>query len=415
MKNNSKIVKKIAAAVLAVILAATLCGCDKGYLMNVDGMDIRNGVYIQLMESAYSMAETAYKNETAANSDTSEGGEASDSDTSGSEKDVPITERTIEGKNGSQWIKDETLNSVKRFVAVQRKCGELGITLTDDEIAAISVEVNETWDSENMYVKYLYGFNTMGEYYESRGIAQESVIAINQVNALQNKLFLHFYDKGGEFEVTEDEINDYLKENYCAVKSQTFSYTDAAGNPLVSDDEKKAVKDKAQGYADRINNGEAPLDVFYEYSMASLEESVKAAAETEYNADNADGLTKDEWIKKQIENENLTKPENPDDLDRFIQKTSTNFDADTIDYIFSAAADGKAVVREGTTGVYIIIKEDVTKKTSWKEDNNETFLTAIKGDEFRGMVDLFGQNYEVDADDYLVNKKYGPERLNEDK
>ncbi|MDE6733345.1 MAG: hypothetical protein K2J77_10770, partial [Oscillospiraceae bacterium] len=319
-----KTIKKIAAAVLAVVLAATLCGCDKGYLMKVDGMDIRNGVYIQLMESAYSMAETAYKNETAANSETSEGSEASGSDTSGSEKDVPITERTIEGKNGSQWIKDETLNSVKRYVAIQRKCGELGITLSDDEINAINVEVNETWDSENMYVKYLYGFNTMGEYYESRGIAQESVITVNQVNALQKKLFLHFYDKGGEFEVTEDEINDYLKETYCVVKSIRLPYTNAAGDPLATDEEKKAVKDKAQGYADRINNGESPVDVFFEYSKETLEESAKASAETNYSADNAEGLTKDEWIKQQIESVNLTKAETPEELDAYITKESTN-------------------------------------------------------------------------------------------
>lgn len=406
--------RKIAAAVLAVVLAATLCGCDKGYLMKVDGMDIRNGVYIQLMESAYSMAGSAYANEVAEASENSENSEAGDGDTSGSEEDIPITERTIEGKTGSQWIKDETLNSVKRYVAIQRKCDELGITLTDDELAAINVEVNETWENENMYVKYLYGFDTMGEYYESRGIALESVVEVNRVNALQNKLFLHFYQKGGEFEVTDDEINDYLNENYCVVKSLSLPYTSAAGDPLVTDDEKKAVKDKAQGYADRINNGESPVDVFFEHSKEALEESAKASAETKYSADNAEGLTKDEWIKQQIESVNLTKAETPEELDAYITKESTNFDADTIDFIFGAAADGKATVRETTTGVYIIIKEDVTKKTSWKEDNNETFLIAIKGDEFRGIVDLFGQNYEVDADDYLVNKKYGPERLNED-
>lgn len=406
-----KTIKKIAAAVLAVVLAATLCGCDKGYLMKVDGMDIRNGVYIQLMESAYSMAETAYKNETAANSETSEAG---DGDTSGSD-DTPITEKTVEGKNGAQWIKDETMNAVKRYVAIQRKCDELGITLTDDELAAISVEANEMWDEKNMYVKYLYGYETLGAYYESRGIALESVVEVNRVNALQNKLFLHFYDKGGEFEVTEDEINDYLKENYCVVKALSLPYTSAEGDPLVTDEEKKGVKDKAQGYADRINNGESPADVFYDCNMTALEESAKASAEKNYSEDNEEKLTKEEWIKKQIESANLTKAESPEKLDLFIQKSTTSFDADTVDYIFSAAADGKAVVREGITGVYIIIKEDVTKKTSWKEDNNASFLTAIKSDEFSGIVDLFGQNYEVDADDYLVNKKYGPERLNEDK
>lgn len=408
MKNG---LKKFAAAALAVVLAASLCGCDRGYLMTVDGEDIRNGVYLQLLQSAYSMAETTYEKQTAENPDTSEAG--GDSSESGS-KSVPITDREIEGKNGSQWIKDETMKAVRRFVAIQRKCDELGIALTEEELNDISVDVNKTWESENQYVKYLYGFDTMGEYYESLGIAQESVKEINRVNELQSKLFLHFYQKGGELEVKESEIDSYLKETYCAIKYQSFSFTDASGKALETYADKKAVKDKAQAYADRINNGESPVDVFYEYTLSRVEESAKASAETEYKEDNADKLTKDEWIKKQIENANVTKADSPNDLDRYITKDSTTFDADTNDYIFKAAADGKATVFESENAVYLIIKEDVTKKTTWKEENNEAFLTAIKSEEFRDMIDLFGQNFEVKFDDYLVNKKYGPEKLNEE-
>lgn len=406
------LMKRIAAAALAVVLAASLCGCDRGYLMTVDGKDIRNGVYLQLLQSAYSMAEDAYEKQIADSSDTSQAG--GDSGESGSES-VPITEREIEGKNGSQWIKDETLKAVRRFVAIQRKCDELGITLTEEEENEISVDVNKTWENENQYVKYLYGYETMGDYYESRGIAQESFKEISRVNELQNKLFLHFYQKGGELEVTESEIDSYLKETYCAVKYISFSYTDASGKALESDADKKAVKDKAQGYADRLNNGESPVDVFYEYNLSRVEESVKASAETEYKEDNADKLTKDEWIKKQIESANITKADTPDDLDRFITKDSTNFDSDTNDLIFKAAADGKANVIETEKAVYLIIKEDVTEKTTWKGENNVAFLTALKSDEFREMIDIFGQNYEVKLDDYLVNKKYAPEKLNENK
>lgn len=402
--------KKIAAAALAVVLAASLCGCDRGYLMSVDGEEIRNGVYLQLLQSAYSMAETAYEKQIAENPETSEAD--GDSSESGSES-VPITDREIEGKNGSQWIKDETLKAVRRFVAIQRKCDELGITLTEEELNEISVDVNKTWETENQYVKYLYGYNNMGEYYESQGIAQESFKEINRVNELQNKLFLYFYQKGGELEVPESEIDSYLKETYCAVKYLSFSYTDASGKALENDADKKAVKDKAQGYADRLNNGESPVDVFYEYNLSRVEESVKASAETQYSEDNAEKLTKDEWIKQQIESANITKADTPDDLDRFITKDSTNFDTDIMDYIFNAAADGKANIVENESAVYLIIKEDVTKKTTWKEENNEAFLTSIKSDEFRDMIDLFGQNYEVKLDDYLVNKKYGPEKLNE--
>ena len=395
--------KKIAAAALAAMLAVTLCGCDRGYLMTVDGVDIRNGVYLQLLQSAYSLAGTALEKQNADNPDSS----SSEEDT------TPITEEMIEGKTGSQWIKDETMKAVRRFVAIQRKCEELGIALTEEEENEISVEVNKTWESENQYVKYLYGYNTMGDYYESQGIAQESVKQINRVNELQNKLFLYYYDKGGEFEVNESEIDDYLKETYSVVKYQSLAFTDASGKALESDADKKAVKDKAQGYVDRINNGESVVDVFYEYNLSRVEESAAARAETDYSEDNADNLTKEQWIKQQVESANVTKADSADDLDRYLTKESTTPDADTLDYIFKAASDGKATLFEAENAVYIIIKDDITKKTKWKEDNHEALLTAIKSDEFREMIDLFGQNYEVTADENLVNKKYGPEILND--
>lgn len=402
--------KKAAAAVLAVVLAASLCGCDRGYIMTVDGVDIRNGVYLSFMRTAYSMAGEELKKQ---NSETS-GDDTPADETSGdtSEASVPITKEEIDGKSGSQWIKDETMKAVRRFVAIQRKCAELDITLTEDELKEINSNLTETWDNENQYMQYIYGYKTMGEYYESQGIGQESMREILKVNELHDKLFMYFYGKGGDLEVKESEINDYLKENYATVKLQSFSYTDASGKKLEKDEEKKAVKDNAQKYADRINKGEKPVDVFYDYNLTRAEEAAKAKAETDYKEDNEEKLTKDEWIKKQVEAADVKKAESEEELDKVISKKSSSLDEKTTEYIFNAPSDGKATVFEAENSVYLIIKEDITKKSKWKEDNNQNILNEIKGDDFQNMIDLFGQNYEVVADESLVNKKYGPERLN---
>lgn len=395
------IIKKVCAAVLAVILAATLTGCDKGYLMTVDGMDIRNGIYLSFLSMAYSSAGDALA------------AEKTDEDSSITDEDkTPITEKTIQGVDGSTWIKSETLKAVRRFVAIQRTCEQLGIILTDEDIKEVNSKITSEWEEENVYLQYIYGFSTMGEYYESQGIGQESMREILRVNKLQDKLFLYYFDKGGEFEVSDSEILDYLKENYATVKMQSFSYTDAEGKKLEKDEDKKAIKDEAQAYADRINNGEKPIDVFYEYNLKTAKESVKAKAEKEYKEDNEDGLTKDEWIEKEIEALGIKKAEKEEDLDRFLSKEGSSFDEKTTEYIFNAASDGKATVFEVENGVYIIIKSDITTKTSWIEDNHDNILNEIKGEDFRNMMDLFGQNYEVVADDSLVNKKYAPETLN---
>lgn len=397
------IIKKVAAAVLAVVLAASLCGCDRGYIMTVDGMDIRNGIYLSFLGNAYSMALSEVK-------------EQEDDDTPADESDetdtTPVTEKEIDGMSGSEWIKEQTLKNVRRFVAIQRRCDELGITLTDDELGDINADINETWDTENQYLMYIYGYNTMGEYYESQGIGKESMKEIQRVNKLQDKLFMHYYDKGGELEVSDSEIDEFMKENYAVAKVQGFRYTDYSGKKLEKDEDKKAIKDEAQKYADRINKGEKPIDIFYEYNMTYTEEAVKADAETKYKEDNEEGLTKEEWIKKEIEKVGVKKAESEDELDWFISKESSSFDEKTTEYIFNAASDGKATLFEADDGVYIIIKEEITTKTKWKEENNEKILNDIKGDEFQNMIDIFGQNYEVVADEALVNRKYAPEILN---
>lgn len=389
-------IKKIAAAALAVVLAASLSGCDKGYLMTVDGVDIRNGIYLSFLQTAYSMANTEYEEQNESDADTS----------------TPITEKSIDGKDGSQWIKDEALKSVRRFVAIQRKCDELGIELTAEELSTLNADISKSWDEENTMIKYYYGYNTMGEYYESQGIGQESVKEIRRVSKLQDKLFMYYYGKGGELEVKDSEIDDYLKKNYATVKLQSMSYTDTSGKNLEKDEDKKAVKDMAQSYADRINKGDKVADVFYDVNYNRAEETAKAKAETDYKEDNEDKLTKEEWIKKQIEAANITKAESDDDLDVVISKESSSLDEKLTEYIFNAPSDGKATIFELEKSVYIVVKEDITKKSKWKEDNNETILNAMKGDDFQSMIDLFGQNYEVTLDESLVNKKYAPEKLN---
>lgn len=409
--------KKAACAALAAVLAVSLCGCDRGYIMTVDGMDIRNGIYLSFMGTAYSNAQTALNEQKAAESEETSSGEESaesnDSSDTSEEESLPLTEEQIDGKSGSQWIKDETMDFVLRFVAVQRKCEELDIKLSDEEIAKINDDLSKTWDNENQYLQYIYGYNTMGEYYESQGIGKESMREIRRVNELETKLFEYYYDEGGELEVDKDTFNKHLKENYAVVKMHLFAYKDASGKALESDEQKNAVKEKAQKYADRLNNGDKAIDVFYDIELEAAEESAKAKAETDYKADNEEKLSKEDWIKQQVEAANITKKESEDDLDTVIKKSSSSLCEEAVEYVFDAPEDGKATVFvDDADGVYLFIKTDITKQEEWLKDNRTVVLSEIEGDNYREMLDIFAQNYEVDADSSLINDKYSPEKFN---
>jgi len=121
----------------------------------------------------------------------------------------------------------------------------------------------------------------------------------------------------------------------------------------------------------------------------------------------------DAYCQAAIDGATAEKKENADDCDRFISKESSSLDEAITEYIWNAAADGKATLftdEEGNS-VYVVVREDVTTKSTWKETQHESFLHAIKDDAFEDLLKATYESYSVELDDYLVNTKYAPAKL----
>ena len=156
--------KKTVAACMAIICTASMCGCaqDNGFMGTVDGVDIRNGVYLSYMMNAYNNGYTEVVDAKEELGDTSE---VSD-----------VFAQTIDGKTANQWIIDDTINLCRRYVAVQRMFEQQGLELTTEEINEVATDINDSWDMTEidyygigymMSVAQIYGTATLGEYYES--------------------------------------------------------------------------------------------------------------------------------------------------------------------------------------------------------------------------------------------------------
>ncbi|MCM1164618.1 MAG: hypothetical protein NC299_10300 [Lachnospiraceae bacterium] len=380
--------KRTAAGALALALTAALCGCDNGYLMTVDEMSIRSGIYLSFQQSAYNEAYEKISEESG--------------DDSSSTSEVDVFAQTIEGKSASEWIKEQTLDEVRKFVAVQRLCEEKGIALSDEELSEINSDIKSTWDEENFYVQYMYGFNTAGEYYESLGVGIESLREIRKANELSDKLFLRYFGSDGETPVTTEELNEHLTENYAVMKYISIAYAD--------DDAKAQANEAAEAYAERLNGGESFIDVKYDADLNAAQKAALSAAQSSYTEDNEEGLTEEEYCQKAVDEATAEKAESLDDLDTFVPKENSSLDEKLTEYVWNAADDGKAAVFEGESYIYVVVREDITTKSGWIEENNLSLLKAIKSDEYDGLIELTYQNYDVDLDEYLVNKKYAPEK-----
>ncbi len=420
--------KKIAAFLSASAVVMTLSGCsDNGYIMTVDGMPIRTGVYISFQQTSMNNANDRLEElnnsdsddpDNSDSSDSSESSENSENSSSGSEE-TSIFDQTVDGKTFSDWVKDDTLKGVKRFVGVQRQCEQFGITLTDDEKSQVNKEVQENWDTTSMNyggytftVEQIYGFKTMGEYYTSQGIGIDSLKEIAMANKLNDKLFLHYYSEGGEKAVPDDELNKFIEENNAAYKLITLGYTDFRGDPLVTDEEKQEVVDRAKGYAERYNKGEKFVDILYDHDLLTAQNKARKEAEELYEETPQEGCTLEEYMDKKAKEATAEKGTSDDLYDEIIGKENSILSEELTEFIMNAPVDKKAAVYEGVTGVYLIIRSPMSDFPKWKEQNVESVLEELRGEEYDSMMDLMSQNYDVVQKDNLVNGKYSPEKLN---
>ncbi len=424
--------KRIMAVIAAAAVAASLSGCvDNGYIMTVDGMEIRNGVYLSLLQTSINTADTKVQeqensdtsSDTSDTSDTSSENTSSDtsdtsSDTSDTSSDTTsepeeekdVFDSVIDGKSYSDWIINDTRDAVKRFVGIQRECERLGIVLTDEEKTEVMNDVKERWEDTTISY-YGLGFEIWGEYYESIGIGIESLKELSLVDKLNEKLFLHYYDEGGEWAVTDEEFSKEANEQYAGYNLITLQYLDYKGDILVTDEEKQEVKDSAKQYADRINNGESLIDVMYDYDLIAAQNKAKAEAEKSYSEEKAEGLTKEEYIAKAVDEVSVERAEDEKGFDRFTSKNNSADDDEVTDFIFSLATDNKAYVLEGTTAAYVVVRKPVTDLENWEDYYRTDILREMKGDEFDSRMDLICQNFEVKQNDYLVNTKYSPKKI----
>ena len=149
MKHN--MMKKILSGVLAGAIAISLCGCaDNGYIMTVDGTDIRNGIYLYYQQLAYENA-CDKLNEIYGESSSSSSGSSSSSSSasSSSSSSMDFFTQSIENKSSSEWVKNETLRLVRQYIAIQRLAAEKGFELTEEDNKEINDVIKEMWETEN--------------------------------------------------------------------------------------------------------------------------------------------------------------------------------------------------------------------------------------------------------------------------
>lgn len=391
MKNFKKI--SIAALCSAAAFSFTACGnnlagADTTYGAVIDDYKVPAGVFIAMQMDAY--YDAAYYTEPIDDESTDTSSEEETTDSAFSEEaseteettTTPFTDKVIEDKPVREWINDETTKKMQEFVAIENKFDEYGLAFEDNEKEKNSIYLDSLWEY-------------YGEYYEELGISENSQLLIMLNSTKRDMVFDYIYGNGGEKEVSEAEIRNYLEENNKRINYIEMELKDGEGNLLKSEG-KAEIKEMAEGYIERIQNGENFADVSKEYS----DYYDKLIADATTNADGDGTESSDDTIEvasSYIDNETV------------ISKDSNSPSATVVEKSFSSDIGDVFLVEEDEV-YYVVAVLDLYADENYYAENENTARHSLKDDEFDETVTSWTLSQNVEKND-AAYKRYKIEKF----
>lgn len=139
-----------------------------------------------------------------------------------------------------EYVTDNALNTLKQYCALVSKAGDMGVSLDEEDLAAIDERVAASVES--------YGGGdeaAFNEYLESLFLSESLYRHINEINSLYTKVFNEIYGENGEKLDEAEVLAKAEDEGYMRAKHILFKTTDDSGTAL-SDEEIAAKKTAAE-------------------------------------------------------------------------------------------------------------------------------------------------------------------------
>ena len=313
--------KRTAAGLLALAMCLSFAGCydeNKTWAAKRGEDVLPIGGYIYYLYSAYSEAAGKVDSET------------------------EVLDATIDGEDAKSWIENRAMEYLRSYYYINEKFDELGLEVTQEDLDEIDTSTNSVWS--------YYGTS-----FEDLGIAKESFDqAYTQYNLKYEKVMTAMYGEGGELELPEEEMADYLAENFVDYEYfyASLSKTDEEGNSVeLSEEEKEEMMDQLNGYVEEINSGETTL------SEASSNFDYAWQRDSTYNAPG---------------------PSQPDSISQDLRETLEGLE------------EGQAGLAESSAGYYVVCRlpiADAFESIMANENDRYTLLATMKSEEFNDYLD----------------------------
>ena len=135
--------------------------------------------------------------------------------------------------------------SISRYVTINSEFHNRGLSLSSGEKTTLSTTVNNLW-------------HLFGTHYENIGVSKQTLYKIEESKAYESALLNFYYGENGPSPLSEDQIKEYFKENYVAVRLVTgylFNVDENGANVSMTDDQKNNIVSSFNSVATMVNGG----------------------------------------------------------------------------------------------------------------------------------------------------------------
>lgn len=329
---------KMTAAVTALMVSLSLASCDQDttwtYRTEDGAYEVTSGMYVGMSISAYNS-----------------GYSQTDVDTS-----QPLYDQQIGSVDALTWVQQEVDNLAKKYLAVETKFEEYGLSFTEEEQSYI-----------DSYIEYYW--NYLGSSYEDEGCGQESYTKLMTNSFKESQLFYHIYGEGGEREVTEEELRDLFNQQYAHVNIFDVDCSDDEGNPLEGH-ELEIVEERVANLIERLDNGEDFETVKADYEAEV--EAEQAAAEESASSDTSSDETSSEETSASESSASSEESAASEESSAVSEDTSSSASSETSEVSEDASSAESSSASEETTSSESSAESSSSDTSSDTETDTDT-------------------------------------------
>lgn len=353
MKN----IKRIFVVIMVICLCLSVVGCHKKNetAVKVGSLKFTSGYYACVLfftdGSARSKVETQLE----------EAGESTDN--------INYYKQKIDGKAYVDWVKEETINTIKRIAASKLYCKENKIKLGDDA------------EQTKAYAEY-YWENGYSDVLIKNGVGKETYISYMTDLSYESLYFNDVFGAEGKKAISEETLKEELSKNYAIADMLDVSFDE------LTDEEKTQKTEQLNGYLEELKKGKRTFEEIYH----------------EYNGDEHEQEQADDNSEKPL-----------DSHATFIGGADTDYANDYFDDIKAMEnGDIKIIDKADNAGKILVVKGDVVADPYYLSTYDSMLRHAIADEDFDKLVevyikDLDFKEYKGAINNFKVKEIYYPE------